>query len=137
MTREIFVFGSNLAGRHGKGSALEALQKHGAKYGQGVGLQGNSFAIPTKGFSPYPGAPMPILSLNEIHFYIIAFIDFAQRHPELTFRCVAIGCGRAGYSPREIAPLFKGAPENVLLPAEFLAILRSDLKTSAPDIRRG
>lgn len=116
-SNEIFVFGSNLAGRHGKGSALEAVRRHGAIRGQGVGLQGNSFAIPTK------DERLRVLLLYQIEFYVANLIDFAERHPELTFRCVAIGCGEAGYTPQQIAPLFRGAPENVLLPPEFLAIL--------------
>ncbi len=114
---EIFVFGSNLAGRHGKGSALEALRKHGAVRGQGWGLQGNSYAIPTK------DDRLRVLPLPTVEFYITNFVGFAKLHPEHTFRCVAIGCGNAGYRPEQIAPMFRGAPANILLPDEFVRVL--------------
>jgi len=113
MNREIFVFGSNLAGRHGKGAALYARQHHGAIYGQGIGLQGNSYAIPTK------DERIKILSLEIIEQYVQTFRSFAARHPELAFRLTPIGCGLAGYKPRQIAPMFKGAPSNVIIPDEF------------------
>lgn len=115
---EIFVFGSNLAGRHGKGSALEAVRKHGAKRGQGFGRQGNSYAIPTKGHT------LKTLSLTSIELHVNEFISYAEFHSHLTFRCVAIGCGLAGYTPDQIAPLFARAPSNVLLPDEFIRIIR-------------
>ncbi|EYR81910.1 hypothetical protein [Shinella sp. DD12] len=113
MTRNIFVFGSNLAGRHGKGAALYARQHHGAVYGQGVGLQGDSYAIPTK------DEAIHTLPLREIKGYVNAFIGFACRHPEMTFTLTPIGCGLAGYKPSDIAPLFSHAPANVVKPAEF------------------
>lgn len=113
----IFVFGSNLAGIHGAGSALHAKQFYGAKQGQGYGKQGDSFAIPTKDQS------LKRLSLSEIKLGVYGFLAYAQAHPELKFTVVAIGCGLAGYKPSDIAPLFKDASPNVLLPAEFLAIL--------------
>ncbi len=114
MTGQIFVFGSNIAGRHGKGAALYAKQHHGAKQGQGRGLQGNSYAIPTKGISPHALAPMPVLSLEQIEWEVAMFLDFAERHEELTFNLTPIGCGHAGYTPEQIAPFFAKAPENVL-----------------------
>lgn len=114
---EIFVFGSNLAGRHGKGSALEAVKKHGANYDQGFGFQGNSFAIPTKGYK------LEILDPASIKYYVDCFLCAAHSHPELTFNVVAIGCGLAGYKPHDIAPLFRNAPANVKLPKEFLDVL--------------
>lgn len=114
---EIFVFGSNLAGRHGKGAALEARNKHGAKYGQGVGLQGNSYAIPTK------DAHLQTLSLAQIRFFVSTFLDTANNRPDLTFRLTPIGCGLAGYKPEQIAPMFCDAPPNVVLPEEFSAVL--------------
>lgn len=113
MTREIFVFGSNLAGRHGKGAALDAKQKHGAIYGQGIGLQGNSYAIPTK------RGDLTILSLDIIEKYIEDFIQFAIDNPELTFNITRIGCGLAGYTDADIGPLFGEAPENCKLPIEW------------------
>lgn len=109
----IFVFGSNLAGRHGKGSALEAVRKHGAIYGVGVGLQGKSYAIPTK--NEY----LRILPLSVIEYYIEQFENFAIEHPEMIFNVVAIGCGLSGYKPDQIAPLFRKRPINVKLPTEF------------------
>jgi len=111
----IFVFGSNLAGRHGKGSALEAVQKHGARQGQGTGLQGRSFAIPTK------DAALRVLPLIHIQPHVEYFVWFATRYYNLEFDVVAIGCGLAGYSPEQIGPMFKGAPANVHLPPEFEA----------------
>lgn len=110
---EVFVFGSNLAGRHGKGSALEALQKHGAIYGQGTGRQGNSYAIPTK------DQKLWILPLHVISVYVSAFKAYAETHPEDTFNVVAIGCGLAGYRPEHIGPFFVRMPSNVKLPPEF------------------
>lgn len=110
---EIFVFGSNEAGRHGKGAALHARQHYGAIYGQGVGRQGDSYGIPTK-----DGA-LRTLPLREIRGYVNAFISYACRNPDLTFRLTPIGCGLAGYGPEQIAPMFANAPSNVTLPAEF------------------
>lgn len=110
---EIFVFGSNLAGRHGAGSALEAVRNHGAVPGQGWGMQGNSFAIPTKDNF------LRTLPLADIARWVAIFITFAHRHPEMTFKVVAIGCGLAGYRAHQIGPLFRGAPSNVKLPPEF------------------
>lgn len=106
----IFVFGSNLAGRHGKGAALCARQQHGAIYGQGVGLQGQSYGIPTKDMR------IQTLPLHTIEQYVRKFIIFATDHPEMTFNVTRIGCGLAGYSDQDIAPLFTNAPTNCLLP---------------------
>jgi hypothetical protein len=112
----IFVFGSNLAGRHGKGAALYARQHRGAIYGQGVGLQGESYAIPTK------DAKLRTLALEEIQRHIESFKSFARSHPALTFEVTAVGCGLAGYTPQQIAPMFKGAPANCILPDVFTAV---------------
>lgn len=112
-TDEIFVFGSNLAGRHGKGAALCAVQHHGAIYGQGVGLQGSSYAIPTK------DERIRTLSLDVINGYVDEFMDFAASHPQMKFHVTAIGCGLAGYSPQDIAPMFSGVPDNCRLPDVF------------------
>lgn len=106
----IFVFGSNLAGRHGKGAALFARLNHGAIYGQGEGLQGQSYAIPTKNLR------IVSLPLDAIAAHVATFIAFAQAHPELTFNVTRIGCGLAGYTDPQIAPLFRGAPLNCNLP---------------------
>ena len=109
-SNEIFVFGSNLAGAHAGGAAYLAYQRFGAVMGQGVGLQGQSYAIPTM-----QGGPDTILP------YVEEFIRFADMHPELTFLVTRIGCGIAGFTPAEIAPLFAGAVEvgNIHLPMDF------------------
>lgn len=114
---EIFVFGSNLAGRHGKGAALFAKNNHGAIYGQGRGLQGNSYAIPTKDHT------LKTLPLNEISFYVHIFLLFAEENSDMIFNVTAIGCGLAGYSPRDIAPMFKNCSTNVKLPKEFQEVI--------------
>ena len=116
----IFVFGSNLSGRHGKGTALYARTHHGAVYGKGVGLQGGSYAIPTK---DHALRPMP---LDQIAHYVGRFIEFATAHPELTFEVTRVGCGLAGYSDKNMAPLFLGAPQNCRLPEEWQLLLQTD-----------
>lgn len=113
MNRQVFVFGSNLAGAHGAGSALEALNNHGAIYGQGIGLQGESYAIPTKCVA------LMVLPLDKIAAHVGDFIEFARSNPTIVFKIVAIGCGLAGYSPKDIAPMFRAAPANCILPTEF------------------
>ena len=104
---EIFVFGSNLQGMHGGGAARAAYNKFGAVWGQGVGLQGQSYGIPTM-----QGG------VETIRPYVDEFIDFAKEHPELTFLVTRIGCGIAGFKDEEISPLFETAHdlENVVLP---------------------
>lgn len=104
---EIFVFGSNLAGMHGGGAAYLAYRKFGAIMGQGVGLQGQSYGIPTM-----QGGP------ETIRPYVDEFIQFAQNHPELTFLVTRIGCGIAGFRDSDIAPLFAAAHDvpNIVLP---------------------
>jgi hypothetical protein len=109
----IFVFGSNLAGRHGKGAALHAMRYHGAVYDNGVGRMGNSYAIPTKGYR------LKTLPLSSIKTYVNDFLEYARQHPELEFELTPIGCGLAGYTPGDIAPLFEDAPANVHKPKEF------------------
>ena len=106
----IFVFGSNLAGRHGKGAALFARYNHGAIYGRGVGLQGQSYAIPTK------DEHLRTLPLHVIEPYVSDFLAFAKEHSWMKFNVTRIGCGLAGYTDHQIAPMFKGAPTNCVLP---------------------
>ena len=108
---EIFVFGSNLSGAHGGGAARLAYNRFGAIWGQGVGLQGQSYGIPTM-----QGG------VETIKPYVNEFIDFAAQHPEMKFLVTLIGCGIAGFTPEEIAPLFKDAIEieNIILPKEFV-----------------
>lgn len=112
-TAPIFVFGSNLAGRHGKGAALFAARHHGAEYGVGRGRTGNAYAIPTK--DHYLG----ILSLPRIQAHIEDFITYAKAHPGLTFHLTPVGCGLAGYSREDIRPMFKHAPPNVVFLPEW------------------
>ena len=104
---EIFVFGSNLRGMHGGGAAYAAYRKFGAIMGQGVGLQGQSYAIPTM-----QGG------VETIKPYVDDFIEFAKTRPELTFQVTRIGCGIAGFMDEEISPLFEKAHdvENIVLP---------------------
>lgn len=109
----VFVFGSNLAGRHGRGAALWAKQHRGAIQGKGWGRQGNAYAIPTKDES------LRVLPLDAIATFVAMFIGYAATHPEEEYELTPIGCGLAGYSPTQIAPMFKEAPDNVKLPAEF------------------
>ena len=107
---EIFVFGSNLQGMHGGGAARVAAEKFGAVMGQGVGLQGKSYAIPTMQGGVETIAP-----------YVDEFVDFAKSHPEMTFLVTRIGCGIAGFADKEIAPLFVKAIDgaNIHLPESF------------------
>ena len=110
---KVFVFGSNLAGRHGAGAALYAQQHHGAIYGKGIGLQGNSYAIPTKDFN------IKTLSLHTIENHVKEFKKFATNHPDMFFNVTRIGCGLAGYTDKQIAPMFINAPANCILPEEW------------------
>jgi len=113
-SNRIFVFGSNLAGRHGAGSALEAVKSHGARYGQGTGIQGRSYAIPTK------DVRLRQMPLDQIKSHVDWFLHLARTaYPFYEFDVVAIGCGLAGYKPEQIGPMFKGASNNVHLPPEF------------------
>lgn len=116
---EVFVFGSNLAGRHGKGAALEAKEKWGAIYGKGQGRQGNSYAIPTKDYNLRP------LPLDKIASYIALFKEYAFYHDEDIFRLTAIGCGYAGYKPEQIGPLFGKVTYNVKIPKEFKPFVKN------------
>ena len=111
---EIFVFGSNLAGLHGGGTARQAFLHFGARMRQGRGLCGQSYAIPTMQGGPDTIAP-----------YVDEFIDFAQENPSQRFLVTPVGCGLAGFSPSEIAPLFRRAIEvpNIFLPESFWQVL--------------
>ena len=114
-TDEVFVFGSNLAGMHGGGAAYVAFRQFGAVMGCGVGLRGQSYAIPTM-----QGG------VETIKPYVDDFIAFAKAHPELFFYVTRIGCGIAGFRDREIAPLFAEAigVENICLPETFVKALK-------------
>ena len=112
---EVFVFGSNLEGMHGGGAAYYAFRHFGAMMGCGVGLRGQSYAIPTM-----QGG------VETIKPYVDDFIVFAKEHPELFFYVTRIGCGIAGFRDKEIAPLFSEAVslENVCLPESFVKVLK-------------
>lgn len=118
---QVFVFGSNEAGIHGAGAAKLAEEKFGAIMGVGYGLQGQSFAIPTKDLF------IRALPLDKIEFYIYSFLTEVMEYPDTEFLVTKIGCGFAGYSEDEIANLFKGKfiPENVTLPESFFNIINS------------
>ena len=126
---EVFVFGSNLAGAHAGGAARVALDKFGAVWGQGVGIQGQSYAIPTM-----QGG------VETIKPYVDDFFSFAKSHTELVFLVTRIGCGIAGFKDEEIAPLFADAlhMDNIILPETFNIILRNPSVQSAkrPDVKR-
>jgi len=112
---EIFVFGSNLAGFHGGGAAKLAM-KWGAVFGQGVGLQGKTYAIPTM-----------FKTAKEMKPYIDDFLAFAKSRRELKFLVTEIGCGIAGFTPEDVAPFFRAVIddgiENVYLPETFFSVL--------------
>lgn len=113
--RLIFVFGSNLAGRHGKGAALDAAKYYNAIYGQGEGLQGDAYAIPTK------DAALKPLPLGAIEINIRRFLSHAYGNPKNYYMVTPIGTGLAGYSKREIAGIFRSCtiPENVLFTKQW------------------
>lgn len=115
---EVFVFGSNLAGHHCSGAAKTAMQNFGAVWGEGVGLQGQSYAIPTM-----QGG------VETIKPYVDQFIELAREWDQTTFYVTRIGCGIAGFTDAEIAPLFKEALElyNVRLPESFVRVLKPEI----------
>lgn len=106
----IFVFGSNMAGRHGKGAALYARNNQGAVNGVGEGRTGNAYAIPTKDYR------IETRPLHHIEQSVHRFLEYARDHPELDFEVTKIGCGLAGYEEGDISPMFRGAPDNCKLP---------------------
>lgn len=109
----IFVFGSNLAGRHGKGAAKYAVDHFQAVYGVGEGRTGNAYAIPTKDIR------IQTLPLTRIQEAVNRFLVYAAANPQETFQITRIGCGLAGYKDIHIAPMFKDAPSNCILPDEW------------------
>ena len=132
--RKIFVFGSNLGGFHGAGSAKAAMDDHGALYGLGVGMAGDSYAIPTK------DSNIECLPLETIKLHVDQFLDYAECIQEveelwndriggsdettrIEFHVVDIGCGLAGFTPEEIAPMFKDAPDNCVFSERFQKII--------------
>ena len=113
---EVFVFGSNLAGMHGGGAAATAHRCFGAVWGKGVGLYGQSYAIPTM-----QGG------VETVKPYVDKFIEFAKSHPELRFLVTKIGCGIASFREEQIAPLFAEAIDidNIILPHDFVEIIKN------------
>lgn len=111
---EVFVFGSNKEGMHGGGAARVAYERFGAKWGEGIGMTGMCYAIPTMDGS-----------LDIIRKHVDDFTEYAHSHPELTFLVTRIGCGIAGWTDAEIAPLFREASKlaNVTLPESFWNVL--------------
>lgn len=107
---KIFVFGSNLEGIHGAGAALFALKHCGALRGKAAGKMNQCYAIPTK--DEY----LQTLSLESIENFVTNFVAYARAHPEMEFFVTRVGCGLAGYSDKDIAPMFKDAPSNCELP---------------------
>lgn len=118
----IFVFGSNQLGRHGAGAAYEAAVHFRAEEGIGEGLTGQAYAIPTKDCN------WQVRSLAEIHHSVKTFLDYADARPEYTFFVTRIGCGYAGYTDADIAPMFANAPLNCILPDGW----DSNIDTTAP-----
>ena len=108
---EVFVFGSNAAGAHGGGAARFAYDRFGAVWGQAEGLQGQSYGIDT------------MSGLEVLEQQAARFLAFARATPDLRFLLTEVGCGIAGYTPDDVAPFFAGAPDNVVLPASFRAVL--------------
>lgn len=111
--RHVFVFGSNEAGIHGAGAAKTAMKYWGARWGAGFGRTGNAYAIPTK------NGGMRALPLPAVKIYAHYFLAEAREYDDLTFLVTAIGCGLAGYRHEQIAPMFKGAPANCVMPEEW------------------
>lgn len=111
---EIFVFGSNINGMHMGGAARVAYNKFGAEWGNGEGLQGQSYALPT------------MEGVENIRVAVKHFTDCAYDHPEYKFLVTPVGCGIAGYKPEDIAPIFESASQlkNVYLPISFWKVLK-------------
>lgn len=107
MENAIFVFGSNLGGHHGAGAARYALMHKGAILGKAVGIQGESYGIPTK-FKNTTNT----LYIKVIEVYIDNFIKYAKDNPDTKFQVTRIGCGLAGLKDKDIAPLFRRSPKN-------------------------
>lgn len=111
--RKVFVFGSNTKGWHGKGAAKCAHSDYGAQWGIGEGLTGDSYAIPTKDDKLEPR------HILDIAASIKKFLKFARKHPEIEFKVTRVGCGYAGFTSEQIAPLFIGCPENCYFDPEW------------------
>ena len=117
----IFVFGSNLAGQHAGGAARTAQQHFGALKGVGRGWSGQSFAIPTM------NEHLQQMPLSQIQHYVDDFKIYTKNHPKQKYFLTSIGCGVAGYTVEEIAPMFKGISHNVIFPVSFRAFVERPL----------
>lgn len=114
----VLVFGSNLNGWHGGGAARHAVDQWGAVMSQPIGIQGNAYAIPTM------DRDMQTMPIDEIRPFVREFLVHARANPMRSFLVTAIGCGIAGHSASDIAPLFEGGPENVFISEKLIAALR-------------
>lgn len=119
-SKMIFVFGSNLAGIHGAGAAKYAVDHHGAIWGRGIGLQGDSYGIPTK------DRQINTLPLFKVIEHIQEFIKHARMNPSVEYKVTRIGCGLAGFNDATIAPLFTDAPANCLFDTQWYPWLGND-----------
>jgi hypothetical protein len=124
----IFVFGSNRAGIHGAGAAKYAHEHCGAVWGIGEGLSGDAYALPTCDHEIRP------LKLAQIRFHVDRFLSFAKHHPTLQFQVTRVGCGLAGFTDDQIAPLFLNAPDNVWLPSAFYRAVSERRAAQQPHI---
>lgn len=122
----VFVFGSNELGIHGGGAARIAADQFGAIYHQGFGPQGNTFAIPT--CSKPTGQPNYKIALEKVAYYVDCFVLWAKRNNTRSFKVTQIGCGLAGWTKEEIAPLFKSAPDNCSFDTDWEPILGDSFK---------
>lgn len=113
----VFVFGSNLSGFHGAGAAKFAMRHFGAVYGHGVGPTGRAYAIPTK------GKKIENIPLEQVKPYVEEFVAYANDHPELMFQVTQIGCGLAGFTKEQVAPLFVNCGSNCSFDTDWLPIL--------------
>ncbi len=121
----VFVFGSNLGGRHGLGAAALAVRRYGAKMGQGSGPMGSSYAIPTK------DAKLAVLPLSQIEESVAEFVRYAHTMPDSRFWVTRIGCALAGYTNAQIAPLFRDAPGNCSFAREWAPFLLEGIRENA------
>lgn len=123
---EVYVFGANLLGEHHGGAAKTALE-FGAAYGEGIGRHGSTYAIPTKRQKILGQKERPSLTLDVIETFICLFIMYARKNPDEKFLVTKIGCGRAGYEPKDIAPLFLYGiyDTNIYLPESFWEVLEA------------
>lgn len=119
---EVFVFGSNLKGRHGMGAALLAEKEYGAVYGVGKGFAGRSYALPTRDANELSvkKADVRSLSLDEVKKSISDFIEFARENLDKRFYVTRVGCSLAGFKDTDIGPLFRSVPPNCSLPIEWI-----------------